>query len=177
MLDGLIAYWRKGYPSSLEVIATSGAIGFVEQKPLLDRVGDMIPEGIPTLLSADRFYGTSAMIRWCQQAGWQYRIRLKSNLILDHQGGEITTGQAASLKMARLENATFNNTNVKTHIGILHEADHPEPWIIAMDRLASKYKILTMACDGALNAFFPISNLGVSPLPRLTWYMQIGSKG
>jgi len=70
----------------------------------------MMPESIPILLSADRFYGTSAMISWCQQAGWQYRIRLKSNLILDHEGGEITTGQAASMKMTQLENATFNDT-------------------------------------------------------------------
>lgn len=98
----------------------------------------MIHEGVPILLSADRFYGTSAMINCCQQAGWQYRIRLKSNLILDHEDGEITTGQAVSLKMTLLENATFNNTNVETHIGIQHEAGHPEPWIIAMDCLSSK---------------------------------------
>ncbi len=133
---------ERAIPVAWRVFATSGAIGFEDKKPLLDRVKDMIPEGVPILLSADRFYGTSAMINWCQQAGWQYRIRLKSNLVLDHEGGEITTGQAASLKMTQLENATFNNTNVKTHIGILHEAGHPEPWIIAMDCLASKYKVL-----------------------------------
>lgn len=145
---------ERAIPVAWRVFSTSGAIGFEDQKPLLERVKDMIPEGIPILLSADRFYGTSAMISWCQQAGWQYRIRLKSNLILDHEGGEITTGQAASLKMTRLENATFNNTNVKTHIGILHEADHQEPWIIAMDCPASKYKILDYGMRWGIECLF-----------------------
>jgi hypothetical protein len=145
---------ERAIPVAWRVFATSGAIGFEDQKPLLDRVKDMIPEGIPILLSADRFYGTSAMINWCQQAGWQYRIRLKSNLILDHEGGEITTGQAVSLKMTLLENATFNNTNIKTHIGILHEAGHPEPWIIAMDCLPSKYKILDYGMRWGIECLF-----------------------
>ena len=110
MLNGLITCWRKGDSSGLESVCNLRSIGFDDQKPLLERVKDMMPESIPILLSADRFYGTSAMISWCQQAGWQYRIRLKSNLILDHEGGEITTGQAASMKMTQLENATFNDT-------------------------------------------------------------------
>lgn len=145
---------ERAIPVAWRVFATSGAIGFEDQKPLLDRVKDMMPEGIPILLSADRFYGTSAMISWCQQAGWQYRIRLKSNLILDHEDGEITTGQAASLKMTQLENAIFNNTNVKTHIGILHEAGHSEPWIIAMDCLPSKYKVLDYGMRWGIECLF-----------------------
>lgn len=115
---------ERAIPVAWRVLATAGPIGFGDQKRLLDRVKDMMPEGMSILLSADRFYGTSAMIRWCQQSGWQYRIRLKSNLILEHEGGEITTGQATSLNMTSLENATFYNTSVKTHIGILHEAGH-----------------------------------------------------
>lgn len=145
---------ERAIPVAWRVFATSGAIGFEDQKPLLDRVKDMMPENIPILLSADRFYGTSAMISWCQQAGWHYRIRLKSNLILDHEGGEITTGQAASLKMTQLENATFNNTDVKTHIGILHEVGHPEPWIIAMDCLPSKYKTLDYGMRWGIECLF-----------------------
>lgn len=155
--EGLMVSLRIGeraIPVAWRVFATSGAIGFDDQKPLLDRVKEMMPEGIPILLSADRFYGTPAMISWCQQAGWQYRIRLKSNLILDHEGGEITTGQAASMKMTQLENATFNNTNVKTHIGILHEAGHPEPWIIAMDCLPSKYRTLDYGMRWGIECLF-----------------------
>lgn len=145
---------ERAIPVAWRVFSISGPIGFEHRKPLLDRVKGMIPEGVPILLSADRFYGTSAMISWCQQAEWQYRIRLRSNLILDHEGGEITTGQAASLKMTQLGNATFNNTDVKTHIGILHEADYPEPWIIAMDCLPSKYKILDYGMRWGIECLF-----------------------
>lgn len=145
---------ERAIPVAWRVFAISGAIGFEDQKSLLDCVRDIIPESVPILLSADRFYGTSAMISWCQQAGWQYRIRLKSTLILDHEGGEITIGQAASLNLNRLENATFNKTKIKTHIGILQEAGHPEPWIIAMDCLPSKYKVLDYEMRWGIECLF-----------------------
>jgi hypothetical protein len=145
---------ERAIPVAWRVVATSGSIGFEDQKPLLDRVKEMMPEGIPILLSADRFYGTSTLIGWCQQAGWPYRIRLKSNLILNHEGGEITTGQAASLKMTQLLNATLNQTHVKTHVGILHEAGHAEPWIIAMDCLPSKYRTLDYGMRWGIECLF-----------------------
>lgn len=56
--------------------------------------------------------------------------------------------------MTQLENATFNNTNVKTHIAILHEAGHPKPWIIAMDCLPSKYKILDYSMRWGIKCLF-----------------------
>jgi hypothetical protein len=56
----------RAIPVVWRVFVTSGPIGFEDQDPLLDCVKDMIPEGIPILLSADRFYGTSSMISWCQ---------------------------------------------------------------------------------------------------------------
>lgn len=145
---------ERAIPVAWRVFKTSGAIGFEDQKPLLDRVKDMIPEGALVLLSADRFYGTSTLIGWCQQAGWQYRIRLKSNLILEHEGGEITTGGAASLNITRLENATFNKTKIKTHIGILQETGHTEPWIIAMDCLPTKYRTLDYGMRWGIECLF-----------------------
>lgn len=145
---------ERAIPVAWRVFATSGPIGFEDQKPLLDRVKRMIPDGVTILLSADRFYGTAAMINWCQQAGWQYRIRLKSNLILDHEGGEITTGEAEAMKITQLENAILNDTNVETHIGILHEVGHKEPWIIAMDCLPSKYKTLDYGMRWGIECLF-----------------------
>lgn len=57
------------------------------------------------MLAADRFYGTAKLIGWCQNAGWGYRIRLKGNLILGHEGGEMTTDEALSLMPSGLEGA------------------------------------------------------------------------
>ena len=60
--------------------------------------------------------------------------RLKDNLIPQHEDGQITTGEAAAPAMASLRHATFNESAATTHIGILHEPSHPEPWIIAACR-------------------------------------------
>jgi hypothetical protein len=53
---------ERAIPVAWKVFATSGSVGFEGQEPLLDHVKDMIPEGVPILLSADRLYGNSAMI-------------------------------------------------------------------------------------------------------------------
>ena len=60
-----------------KVVETKGEIGFDDQKVLLNEVAKMIPKGTKILLSADRFYGTASLIKWCQKNKWQYRIRLK----------------------------------------------------------------------------------------------------
>ena len=145
---------ERAIPMAWKVVKTRGSIGFEEQKALLDAVKAMLPTQWPILLSADRFYGTASMIDWCQRAGWQYRIRLKSNLILKHEGGEITTGQAAAMKLTSLENAYFHETGICSHIGILQEPGHPEPWIIAMDCRPDAYKVLDYGLRWGIECLF-----------------------
>lgn len=144
----------RAIPVSWRVVATEGNIGFDVQEGLLDAVKVMIPEGLSVLLAADRFYGTSALVNWCQKHGWQYRIRLKGNMIFHHEGGEITSSQAINLNIAALENAIFNNTNIQTNIGILHESGHKEPWFIAMDCKPSKYKVLDYGMRWGIECMF-----------------------
>jgi len=145
---------ERAIPVVWRVIETKGAIGFDVQERLLEDAHSMIPEGLSILLSADRFYGTSALIGWCQKQDWQYRIRLKGNLIFQHEGAEITASQATQMQMTALENATFNNTTLKTNIGILHESGHKEPWFIAMDCKPSKYKILDYGMRWGIECLF-----------------------
>lgn len=145
---------ERAIPVAWKVVETGGPIGFEIQKILLDSVKEMMPEGISILLSADRFYGTASMIDWCQKAKWHYRIRLKSNLILHHEGGEITTGQAAAMGIKALNNARFYQTPVQTHIGILHEPGHPEPWVIAMDTSPSPHKTLDYGLRWGIECLF-----------------------
>ena len=84
----------------------------------------------------------------------QYRLRLKDNLILHHQGGEITTGDAAKVGMTALTDAMLNETKVKTHIGIIHEKGHKEPWIIAMDDTPSKGRIMDYGMRWSIEPMF-----------------------
>lgn len=145
---------ERAIPVAWRVMATSGAIGFDIQEKLLNDVAGMVPEGIAILLAADRFYGTSALINWCKKQGWQYRIRLKGNMLLLHDGGEITTGQAAQINITAMENVMLNETGVSTNIGILHESGHKEPWIIAMDCKPSKYKVLDYGMRWGIEPMF-----------------------
>lgn len=46
-------------------------------------------------LLGDRFYGTADLIGWCQEHDWDYRLRLKGNLVVFDAAGKTTTGQCA----------------------------------------------------------------------------------
>jgi Transposase DDE domain len=145
---------ERAIPVAWKVKKTRGGIGFEEQKSLLEAVFAMLPEGVPVLLIGDRFYGTAALIRWCQKHGWQYRLRLRENLILRHEGGEITTGEAAEAGLTSLLNAELHDSGVQTHIGILHEKGHPEPWIIALSEPPSKGRVLDYGMRWGIEPMF-----------------------
>ena len=132
---------KRGIPFLWRVRSTQGNIGFEVQKEMLESALRFIPEGANVMLAADRFYGTAALIDWCQDAGWGYRIRLKGNLTLHHQGGEITTGEGAKLCPDGLCAAELYGSGVRTNIGFLHEKGHKEPWIIAMDTPPTKGRV------------------------------------
>jgi hypothetical protein len=78
-------------------------------------------------LLGDRFYGTADLIGWCQERGWDYRLRLKGNLVVVDGTGRTTTGQCAKDRIHYLENVELTARRPHRH--------HPrsaEPWIIAM---------------------------------------------
>ena len=133
---------KRAVPVAWRVRSTQGNIGFTVQKELLDSVRAWLPEGVAVMLAADRFYGTAQLIGWCQKAGWSYRIRLKGNLTLAHEGGELTTGDVAARVPKGVLGAELYGSGVSTNIGVLHEKGHKEPWIIAMDANPGKYTVL-----------------------------------
>lgn len=143
----------RAVPLAWRVKATEGGIGFEVQKKLLEQVKALVPAGAAVLLAADRFYGTPALIGWCQEARWGYRIRLKSNLTLSHAGGELTTGEAVRLAPQGLTGTVLCGA-VTTNLGILPEKGHPEPWLIAMDAPPSKAKILDYGLRWGIEAMF-----------------------
>jgi Transposase DDE domain len=145
---------ERAIPLAWRVIKTRGEIGFEEQEPLLKSVAKMVPENVKILLAADRFYGTAKLIGFCNQQGWQYRIRLKGNLILKHEGGEIRTGELLQFKLEGIEKAELNESGVVTNIGLLQEEGHAEPWIIAMDCKPTIGKVLDYGMRWGIEALF-----------------------
>lgn len=115
-------------------------IGFAGQQGVLERVRGWLPDGVAVLLLADRFYPSAALFEWLHRQGWQYRLRLKGNLSVDPGFGDIvTTGElAAGVTERYLPDVRLFASEVPTNLGILHEAGHQEPWIIAMNCLPTK---------------------------------------
>ena len=145
---------ERALPVAWRVRRTKGSIGFATQKELLDVVRDWLGPDAAVMLAADRFYGTAKLIAWCQDAGWGYRIRLKGNLGLSHDGGEMSTGEAVTLMPGGLERVELYGSGVLTNIGVLHEKGHPEPWIIAMDARPSKYTTLDYGLRWGIEPMF-----------------------
>jgi hypothetical protein len=144
---------KRAVPVAWRVRSTQGNIGFSVQKELLDAVLAFVPQDVPVLLAADRFYGTAALVGWCQKAGWSWRIRLKGNLTLNHDGGELTTGDVVGLAPGIVA-AELTGSGVSTNIGVLHESGHKEPWIIAMDAKPGKYTVLDYGMRWGIETMF-----------------------
>ena len=149
-----LGFRGRALPLAWRVKPTQGGIGFKVQEELLAAVKAMLPPDAAILLSADRFYGTPALVNWCVAAGWDYRIRLKSNLTLSHDGGELTTGEVLALAPEGLSGARLCGTSAATNIFALHEAGHPEPWIIAMAAKPARVTCLDYGLRWGIEAMF-----------------------
>jgi hypothetical protein len=115
-----------------------------------------LPAGAAVLLSADRFYPTSALFTWVQVRGWGDRLRLKGNVLADPgQGKEATTGQLAQGVSERyLSGVRLFAQGSMTNLGTLHEAGYPEPWIIALDGAPTRAAVLDYAARWAIEPMF-----------------------
>lgn len=137
----------------------SANIGFAKQKQLLEQVLEWIPAGAKVMLLADRFYPSAGLFRWLEgRDDWQYRLRLKGNLLADPGfGDETTTGELLLPGMTEryLPNVRlFGKDPVMANIGILHEAGHDEPWIIAMNCPPTRAAVLDYGSRWAIEPTF-----------------------
>jgi len=125
----------RALPLAWMVEAGPANIGFAGQQAVLEQVRGWLPDGVAVLLLADRFYPSTALFEWLHRQGWQYRLRLKGNLSVDPGFGDIvTTGDLARGFTERyLPDVRLFVSEVPTNLGILHEAGHKDPWIIAMN--------------------------------------------
>jgi hypothetical protein len=131
-------------------------IGFEGQEQVLERVLAWLPAGADVLLSADRFYPSAGLFAWLDAHGWGYRLRLKGNVLADTgEGEETTTGALAQGVTERyLPGVRLFACGVMTHLGILHEPGHPEPWIIAMDCAPKRATVLDYAARWSIEPMF-----------------------
>ena len=149
-----VRHGERALPLLWRVEATEGAIGFAVQKALLDAAVPLVPEGAAVCLMADRFYGTADLIAWCQDRNWDYRLRLKGNLVVRDAVGRRRTGQLAKDRVFALENVRLTARQATTNIGVIHDPGHAEPWIIAMSATPGYLRTLDYSARWAIEPMF-----------------------
>src|SRR3954463_16722075 len=149
-----VRWGERALPLAWRVEETEGAIGFDTQRALLEAVAPWLPEEASVRLLGDRFYGTADLIGWCQGRGWDYRLRLKGNLVVFDATGKTTTGQCASDRVYYLEDVELTGRRARTHIGIIQDPGHAEPWIIAMSEKPGYLRTLEYAGRWGIEPMF-----------------------
>jgi hypothetical protein len=145
---------ERALPIGWKVEKTGGNIGFNSQQELLDSMYEILPKEYQYVLMADRFYGTKMLIQWCQDHDFAYRIRLKGNLLFEHEDAIITPQDFQVTGNYGVEQVRFHDAQTMTNIGVLYEDNHPEPWFIAMDCKPSEYRTRDYGMRWGIEAMF-----------------------
>ena len=144
----------RAVPLAWRVKETQGSVGFAEQRAALDRVAALLPEGVRPVLLGDRFYGSPALIAWCRAQGWDWRLRLKQDLLVFEDGGETTLAACFARDEHLLSDIELTETRVRTNVAMVHEAGHPEPWIIALSQPPSVHRAFDYGLRWGIEAMF-----------------------
>jgi hypothetical protein len=146
----------RAVPLAWWVKETQGAIGFVEQREVLEAVVDLLPAGAaPPVLLGDRFYGTPDLIAWCRGRGWGWRLRLKQDLLVFGADGSETTLAGCFARGERmLSGIGLTHKRVVTNVAVVHEAGHPEPWFIALSEAPTPHRAFDYGLRWGIEAMF-----------------------
>ncbi|RJF84578.1 hypothetical protein D3877_08690 [Azospirillum cavernae] len=94
------------------------------------------------------------LISLCQEQNWDYRLRLKGNLVVRDGAERHTTGELAAARVFTLENVQLTAKKATTNIGIIHDPDHDEPWIVAIPSVPGYLKTLDYSNRWAIEPMF-----------------------
>lgn len=145
---------ERAVPLAWQVRKTQGAIGFAVQREALEAAAALLPEGVRPMLMGDRFYGSPALIKWCRDKGWGWRLRCKQELLVFDEGGETTLAECFARGERLLEDIELTGKRARTHIAMIHEKGHPEPWIIAMSDPPTTWRAYDYGLRWGIEAMF-----------------------
>ena len=145
---------ERALPLAWRMKETQGSIGFREQKEALEVAAALLPEGARVTLMGDRFYGSPALIAWCREQGWGYRLRCKQDLLVFQDGAETTLAESFARGEFMLTDIELTEKRVRTNIAMLHEEGHAEPWIIALSEPPSTWRAQDYGLRWGIEAMF-----------------------
>src|SRR3954453_7900106 len=122
----------RALPLAWRVKGAKGGVGLPQRRGGGEGAGRPLAGGGRPVLMGLRFYGTPALIGWCRQRGWGWRLRLKQDLLVFEGGGETTLAAGLARGERLLRDVELTERRAVTHVAMVHEPGHPEPWIIAM---------------------------------------------
>ena len=70
------------------------------------------------------------------------------------QGGESTLGECFARGEPRLSDIELTEQRARTHVAMVHEAGHPEPWIIALSQPPSVHRAFDYGLRWGIEAMF-----------------------
>jgi len=149
-----LRHGERALPLAWRVKATEGPIGFETQRELLEAVTSWLPEGAQACLMGDRFYGTADLISLCQGQGWDYRLRLRGNLVVNDRGRRTKTGTLADGQVFALEDVQLTAKKATTNIGVIRDPGHDDAWIVAMSDKPGYAKTLDYAKRWGIEPMF-----------------------
>jgi len=145
---------ERALPLAWRTKKTQGAIGFADYRAALEAVAGLLPPGARVALMGDRFYGTGALIGWCRGRGWGWRLRCKQDLLVFQDGAETTLAACFARGEHMLRDVELTEKRVLTNVAMLHEAGHPEPWIIALSDPPTTWRALDYGMRWGIEAMF-----------------------
>ena len=92
---------------------------------MLEAVVRLLPDGAQPVLMGDRFYGSPDLIAWCRDHGWNWRLRLKQDLLVFEDGGESTLAECFARGEHMLTGIQLTGKRVVTNVAMVHEGGAP----------------------------------------------------
>src|SRR5215210_3031145 len=117
------------------------------------RLRPCCPRVCPTLMG-DRFDGSPALIAWCRDKGWGWRLRGKQGLRVFDNGGATTLAACFARGEHRLADVELTGKRARTHVAMVHEDGHAAPWIIAMSDLPTTGRARDYGLRWGIEAMF-----------------------
>jgi len=137
-----VVYRGRAVPLAWQVVEhRSAQVAFRVYRDLLQRAAKLLPSGTrKVVLLADRGFADVALMRLCQQLGWRYRLRIKSNFLVHRSGHRSVLvdqllpqrkGQAVLLQAVSLTGECYG----PVHLALARPLGEEEPWLIVSDEL------------------------------------------
>jgi len=144
-----LAHRNRALPLVWTVLPHGGSCSQQEWQSLLNRVDKLLSRYTRVLVLGDREFGTTAMIRFCRQKGWDYVLRVKRTHMVanPHQGWPLSWVRVSSLLPFRnqprwLEHWLFvQEAFLRTNIALTCATKSDDPWFLVTSLASARSAI------------------------------------